>query len=151
MRIYHQSLIPKLCREHLLAVWNEGNTVYKIITCPKVTTAEGKLIKKICNKCGYEAKEGQVGKKCLNCGHGLDGYFYHPAVKEFKEAPLALYERLQLVRDEMLKRGYNPINLTTPNLYVKQALGLHKEKIRQWQTLEEQIAVLKSKHCACKL
>lgn len=32
MRIWHEELIPKLCRQHLLAVWREGLGCYKIIT-----------------------------------------------------------------------------------------------------------------------
>jgi uncharacterized protein (TIGR02328 family) len=32
MRIWHEQLIPKLCRQHLLACWREGLGCYKIIT-----------------------------------------------------------------------------------------------------------------------
>lgn len=32
MRIWHERLIPKLCRQHLLATWREGLGAYKIIT-----------------------------------------------------------------------------------------------------------------------
>lgn len=32
MRIWHQKLLPHLCRQHLLACWREGLVVYSIIT-----------------------------------------------------------------------------------------------------------------------
>jgi uncharacterized protein (TIGR02328 family) len=32
MRIWHEDLIPGLCRQHLLAVWREALGAYKIIT-----------------------------------------------------------------------------------------------------------------------
>lgn len=31
MRIWHEDLIPKLCRQHLLAMWREGLGCYSII------------------------------------------------------------------------------------------------------------------------
>lgn len=31
MRIWHQKLIPKLCRQHLLAVWREGLGMWSIL------------------------------------------------------------------------------------------------------------------------
>lgn len=32
MRIWAEQLIPKLCRQHLLAMWHEGLILYSIIT-----------------------------------------------------------------------------------------------------------------------
>lgn len=32
MRIWHEELIPKLCRQHLLACWREGLGCYNILT-----------------------------------------------------------------------------------------------------------------------
>ena len=109
MRIWHEKLIPILCRQHLLGLWREANGAYKIIT---------------------ENKKG---------------YSNHPAVLEFKKAPLALCDRLYWVRYEMLKRGYNskpmpssPVNIV-PN------------EVEQWETLQEQIEILKAKKCDCQL
>lgn len=112
MRIWHEKLIPKLCRQHLLACWREGLGAYNIIT---------------------ENKKG---------------YRNHPAVKEFENAPQALWHRLFQIRFEMQKRGYNPKQLPyTPN----KLTDMKYTDIKQWQTLEEQIEVLKSKKCDCKV
>ena len=35
MRIWHEALIPRLCRQHLLAMWREGLGAYSIITNDK--------------------------------------------------------------------------------------------------------------------
>ena len=109
MIIWHKKLIPKLCRQHLLAVWREGLGCYSIIT---------------------------KGKK---------GYSNHPAVKEFANAPWQLLKRLYEIRDEMLKRGYNPKEL--PILRTAYLEG----SVKPWQTLNEQITRLKEKKCNCKI
>lgn len=111
MRIWHESLIPKLCQKHLCAMWREGLGAYKIITENKT------------------------------------GYRNHPAVKEFENHRNLLWERLMLVRREMLTRGYNPKPL--PDFLAIQDIFPPKE-YKEWQTLEEQIEVLKSKNCNCK-
>lgn len=105
MRIWHEELIPKLCRQHLLAVWREGLGAYAIITQNK------------------------------------KGYRNHPAVKEFEDNSLELKNRLWAIRKEMLRRGYNPKGLPDAPM----TFG----KVNEWQTLEEQIAVLKAKGCEC--
>ncbi len=75
------------------------------------------------------------------------GYRNHPAVKEFENALLALWIRLKITREEMLKRGYNPKEL--PDMPSFELLG---NKVRNdWQTLDEQIEVLKLKGCVCKV
>jgi uncharacterized protein (TIGR02328 family) len=109
MRIWHEKLIPHLCRQHLLAVWREGLGAYSIIT---------------------------KGKK---------GYSNHPAVIEFKNAPWQLVKRLHIIRNEMLKRGYNPKNI------ISLRSAYLESSIKPWQTLKEQIERLKDKHCECKL
>lgn len=108
MRIWHQDLIPKLCRQHLLAMWREGLGCYKIVN-------------------------GEV-----------DGGSYkkHPAVREFSHAPQYLWVRLKKVREEMLRRGYHPKDLPVYNFSPLSPTP--------WQTLEEQIAILKAKNCDCK-
>ena len=108
MRIWHEQLIPKLCRQHLLAVWREGLGCYKIIT---------------------ENKKG---------------YRNHPATQEFINAPNFLWRRLKIIREEMLSRGYNPKPLPNEPLVVD-------IKLKEWQTLEEQILLLQSKGCGCKV
>lgn len=107
MRIWHEKLIPCLCRNHILGVWREALGAYKIIT-------EGKL-----------------------------GYRFHPATKEFLECPEALHYRLRVIREEMLRRGYNPKEL--PELVEFGGV------VREWQTLEEQVEVLRGKGCECNL
>lgn len=114
MRIWHQDLIPKLCRQHLLAVWREGLGCYAIVT----------------------------GK--------VDGGSYrnHPAVKEFDGNSLELFARLTLIRDEMLRRGYHPKDL--PEI-PEDHIFTSKQFYIPWQTLEEQIEVLKKKGCECRV
>lgn len=113
MRIWHEKLISKLCRQHLLAMWREGLGAYSIITNNK------------------------------------KGYRNHPVVKEFENAPLALWDRLFSVRMEMLKRGYNPKEMPKkPDYDYSQEIV---EGICEWQILDEQIEILKSKNCDCKI
>ncbi len=75
------------------------------------------------------------------------GYRNHPAVKEFISAPSQLGKRLLLVRNEMLRRGYNP-KLLPITLYT---IPILKEQYKEWQTLDEQIEVLKLKKCNCNI
>jgi len=77
------------------------------------------------------------------------GYRNHPAVKEFKNYPARLHERLCLVREEMLKRGYHPKQL--PEI---DTVGFEVRYVAietPWQTLEEQIEVLSNKNCKCNI
>lgn len=76
------------------------------------------------------------------------GYRNHPAVKEFEDAEARLYYRLFLVRNEMLFRGYHPKKL--PELIVNH-LKPWKWTIKPWQTLEQQVEILKAKGCKCKV
>lgn len=107
MRIWHEQLVPKLCRQHLLALWRESLGCYKIIT------------------------------------EGKSGYRNHPATQEFIDSPVALWNRLSVIRSEMLARGWNPKPL--PKLVNKH--GAVKER----QSLNEQIARLKEKGCNCNV
>lgn len=117
MRIWHESLIPKLCRQHLLAMWREGLGCYKIVT-------------------------GEV-----NGG----SYRNHPAVKEFINHLDLLYDRLEKTRIEMLNRGYHPKELPETSDKFYPIGNFSYATYQPWQTLEQQIEVLQSKHCACKL
>lgn len=107
MRIWHENLIPILCRQHLLAVWREALGCYNIVTSDK------------------------------------KGYRNHPATKEFLDCPQALHDRLQVIRAEMLKRGYKPKEL--PERIQK--VG----NVKQWETYEAQVIKLKAKGCECKI
>lgn len=110
MRIWHERLIPKLCRQHLLAVWREGLGCYSIL---------------------YNDKKG---------------YRKHPAVKEFENAIMSLYQRLEVIRNEMLRRGYKPKALPPwPQTYRFWFLD------KPWQTYKEQVKVLKAKKCKCDI
>lgn len=71
------------------------------------------------------------------------GYRNHPATQEFVDCPIALWNRLSTIRTEMLARGYNPKELP-PSI---KRFG----KVKEWQTLEKQIEVLKAKGCECNV
>lgn len=147
MRIWAEQLIPKLCQKHLVAMWNEGNTVYDIITCGKFDY-NGKKYRRYCKKCGCDNLGG--ANKCKDCGKRLDGYFYHPAVKEFENAPHFLRARLSKVFMEMINRGYHPKAM--PPVSKTMLTG---EIIKEWQTFNEQLKILKTKKkttkCECKV
>ena len=114
MRIWHPSLIPRLCRQHLLGHWRESLGAHEIIIRFYTT-----------------------GKK--------SGYFTHPQVREYFHSPQALYEVLKITRAEMIARGYHPKELPS----VTYDTGV--EDLRPWQTLDEQIAILRGKNCDCDI
>lgn len=110
-----------------------------------------KLIPKLCQKhlCAMW-REGNGMYKILT--ENKRGYRNHPAVKEFEYSLAYLYDRLQKVRCEMILRGYQPKEMpnTTYNYpELKVMTGLKKPK--KWQTLKQQIQILKSKKCRCKV
>lgn len=109
MRIWHERLIPLLCRNHLLGVWRESLGCYAIIT------------------------------------QGKRGYRNHPAVIEFSHAPWRLLQRMHVIRDEMLRRGYHPKEIPpVMSAYLE-------DGVKEWQSLDEQCAVLRGKGCECKV
>jgi uncharacterized protein (TIGR02328 family) len=112
MRIWHESLIPKLCRQHLLAMWRESLGCYKIVT------------------------------------NEVDGGTYrkHPATKEFLDHPQTLWRRLYAIKQEMKKRGYHPKEL--PKVHFNFSFN---NKLVEWQSLDEQISILKAKGCNCQV
>lgn len=120
MRIWHEQLIPKLCQKHLCAMWREGLGAYAIITG---TTQPKDIYSVITNN--------------------SKGYRNHPAVKEFECVPHQLWARLFMVFREMIRRGYHPSRMPTP------PQSMVSQKTKEWQTLEEQTAILKSKKCKC--
>lgn len=94
-------------------------------------------------------REGLGCYKIVNRVRPLKGgYSNHPAVKEFKRGVMDLYNRLQLVRNEMLKRGYHPKAM--PKYPI-----IHDEVMwclaKPWQTLKQQKEILKAKGCKCKV
>jgi hypothetical protein len=73
------------------------------------------------------------------------GYRNHPATKEFIGNAKYLWHVLSCTRTEMLRRGYNPREMPDfPSID-------DCEEYKPWQTLEEQIEVLKDKGCKCKV
>lgn len=109
------------------------------------------LIPKLCQKhlCAMW-REGLGAYKIIT--ENKKGYRNHPAVKEFENSLAYLYDRLEKVRIEMIIRGYHPKEmLNTEHDYpeLKVMTGLKKPK--EWQTLDQQIAILKSKGCKCKV
>lgn len=104
------------------------------------------LIPLLCQK--HLCAMWREGLGCLKIVHyEVDGggYKNHPAVKEFMGNSILLIDRLQKVRAEMIKRGYHPKQLEFPSIVTSSST------YTPWQTLEEQIEVLQSKHCPCKL
>ena len=72
------------------------------------------------------------------------GYRNHPATQEFIDAPLALWHRLLQVKLEMEYRGYHPKEIPPKPQNSTGSINL-------WQTLEEQIQILKDKKCKCNI
>jgi len=120
MRIWHEKLIPKLCQKHLCAMWREGLGCYKIIRRNKISSDILSSRKK--------------------------PYGNHPATIEFEKGAWVLYERLEKVRNEMLKRGYHPKRMPT-----SPAVGIWWMQHKNWQKLKQQIEILKGKGCKCKV
>lgn len=76
------------------------------------------------------------------------GYRNHPAVKEWENNPYGLWQVLKLVRVEAIKRGYKFREL--PFQFFGN-LRIGRVKGKEWQTLEEQMRVLKAKGCSCNI
>ena len=77
------------------------------------------------------------------------GYRNHPAIKEFEKCQGRLYLRLYKVREEMIARGYHPKELP---VWQEFGNGIFYVPIEEpWQTLDEQIEILKAKGCKCKI
>lgn len=139
MRIWHESLVPLICNKHLCAMWNEAQTAYKIITCEKITV-DGKQYRRECPRCGLT---NSGSKKCECCDKRLDGYFYHPAIREFWDAPFSLYCIIKSVRQEMCRRRFSPkffpIDFNMNN----------RGGRKPWQSIKQQKQILREKGCGC--
>lgn len=113
------------------------------------------LISKLCQKHLCAMWREGLGMYKIITGE-VDGGSYkkHPAVREFKFASDVLYFRLNDVRQEMIKRGYHPKEMPQFKIgpFSKQ-IGdmIITAPITPWQTLEEQIEVIRSKHCKCQI
>lgn len=71
------------------------------------------------------------------------GYRNHPATKEFEDSPGDLWDVLALIKQESIKRGYNFKELPPKvNVY---------GQIKEWQSLQTQITILRNKGCNCNL
>ena len=104
-----------------------------------------KLIPLLCRQHLLACWREALGAYSIITNH-KEGYKNHPAVKEFKDAPEALYARLHFIRQEMLNRGYQPKPLPEPAYHL-----FRNGLIHQWQTLKEQVTILKEKHCNCQV
>ncbi len=77
MRIWHEQLIPRLCRQHLLAMWREGLGAYSIITngkkgyrnhpalkefegCPNLLAQRLQAVRAEMLRRGYHPKEAPI-------------------------------------------------------------------------------------------
>lgn len=79
-------------------------------------------------------------------------YRNHPATKEFEKAPQVLLSRLGMLYLEAKKRGYKfDYKKLQPLIdYVGYVIHLEPD-LKEWQTLEEQIEVIRNRHCKCKI
>lgn len=72
------------------------------------------------------------------------GYSNHPAVIEYKDCPQRLWHRMELMHEEMLRRGWHPKPL--PALVTYPGGELHI-----WEPVEVQVQKLRAKHCKCHI
>jgi hypothetical protein len=81
-----------------------------------------------------------VWREALGCykiiTENKKGYRNHPAVIEFTNAKSILWERLYIIRQEMLKRGYHPKELP------EKPIQSEFERVVEWQSLEQQKQIL---------
>lgn len=103
------------------------------------------LIPKLCQKhlCAMW-REGLGCYKIIT--ENKKGYRNHPAVKEFENGVDSLWDRLNTVRNEMIDRGYHPKIM--PKLPI---IHFFVRNVKPWQTLEQQVEILKAKGCKCKI
>jgi hypothetical protein len=88
MRIWHEQLIPRLCRQHLLAMWREGLGAYSIITNDKKGYRNHPALKEFAACPNLLAQRLQaVRAEMLRRG-------YHP-----KEAPIPIQAELEIEQE----------------------------------------------------
>ena len=102
-----------------------------------------KLIPKLCQKHLCAMWREGLGMFSILVNN-KKSYRNHPATIEFEQNVLELKNRLHAVRQEMLARGYHPKALPDGKMGCD-------GKVKEWQTLEEQIEVLKGKGCKCNI
>lgn len=100
-----------------------------------------KLIPSLCQKHLCAMWREGLGAYKIIVEHSTCSYSKHPATLEFINCPENLWQRLELLKDEATKRGYHFKDLPK---YVK-----FGGQVKEWQTLEEQKEILKSKKCKC--
>lgn len=106
------------------------------------------LIPKLCQKhiCGMW-RESLGAYKIIQENRTDLSYWKHPATQEFVGHIYRLWQRLKAVRDEMLKRGYHPKEL--PECADENTHYQNEPEMKEWQTIEQQIEILRSKGCKC--
>lgn len=105
------------------------------------------LVPKLCQK--HLCAMWREGLGCWAIVRGnKQGYRNHPATKEWIGDDLGLYMRLCHVRCEMLRRGYNPKHIPCTHIEFLRLTGVQNP---EWQTLEQQIEILKAKGCKCNV
>jgi len=108
-----------------------------------------KLIPKLCQK--HLCAMWREGLGCFKILiEDKKGYRNHPAVKEFDGHIDMLWIRLFDIREEMKKRGYNPKELPLLK-HIQQGEHCCEGLPIPWQTLEQQIEILKAKGCKCNI
>lgn len=90
------------------------------------------------------------GLGCLNILlKGKEGYRNHPQVVMYENHIDDLLYILKRIRIEMLFRGYKPRKIINEDNELLRKYPYSSTDLKEWQTLEEQIDVLKSKKCSC--
>lgn len=130
MRIWHEDLIPKLCRQHLLAMWREGLGCYKILTENKKGYRNHPAVKE------FEDKIEQLWLRLNAIRSEMIKRGYKP-----KDLQNIFTTRLQAV-DYGLGDDRQ--------VAIVGIINSHYE-IEDWQILDEQIKVLKNKGCDCQV
>lgn len=109
------------------------------------------LIPKLCQKhlCGMNREMRGAYNIIANYWQTKEkrGYFNHPATQEFLYCPNRLYGVMQSVVEEMKKRGYHPSPLPEKSIINGGFDGYFME----WQSLDEQIKILRFKGCKCNV
>jgi hypothetical protein len=74
------------------------------------------------------------------------GYRHHPEVRRWKGKLKALYNRHEELVTEMVSRGY--VHRSMLNETLATGLSVQNEHVN---TVQEQIMILKHKHCKCQI
>ena len=121
MRIWHESLIPHLCRQHLLAMWREGLGCYKIVT----GQVDGGSYKNHPATREFLQAKAHLWVVLKQLREEMIKRGYHP--KSMPRKPYYNMTFIRFCREEDYRNKY------------------------QWQSLEKQIEIIKAKGCQCKV